>query len=443
MTVQCACCGAETDHPEFFFNERRSFRTGVRKVCPSCWQLRRAAENRRWLAVYCGVLLLAAGLVLFKPDLEIGWDLLNLQVFYAALYVSLVPHELGHLAAAKFLGLRVFHMIFGSGRLLFSWKTFDVPTELRAWPNVGLVLAGFTTANWFRLKNALFAGAGPLVNASIALAIWKLGDYGNFFQAPKLDRELNPLMMLFAANALICGTNLIPHRLRTGLGTFPSDGLQILRAFFLKRSEIDESLGATHVLEAHALIKEKRLDEAMAAVKAGLERFPANFGLLSLQGSIALEKRDLEIARDCFAKALIQLKEAHAMRPTLYNNIAYADALLAKPELAKEADEYSTAALKAMSWNAALQGTRGAVLVQFGTFEEGCRLLEASVAAAEEPAHKAENLCWMAVAAVRQGQFEEAKALLDQARALDGETLSLKWAQAALDTRESRSPWGA
>src|SRR5215204_3557107 len=156
MRAQCAYCGAETHHPEFFYNEERTFRTAIRKVCPPCWQRRTRTVNWRWLVFNSVVLLLAAGFVISKPDFKTGWVFLNLYLFNAGVFLSIVPHELGHLAAAKLLGLRAFRMVIGSGRVLLSWKTFGVPTELRVWPVEGFVQAGFITKNWFRLKNAIF-----------------------------------------------------------------------------------------------------------------------------------------------------------------------------------------------------------------------------------------------------------------------------------------------
>lgn len=441
MTAQCAHCGTETDHPEFFFNEQRSYQTGIQKVCPSCWERRSSKENWQWLVIRCVILLLVAGLVIFRPDFKPGWVLLNLELLFAALYASIIPHELGHLVAAKLLGLRVFRMVFGRGRVLLSWKILGVPTELRAWPTSGFVQGGYLTKNWFRLRNAVFAGAGPLANASIAVSIWKLGDYGNLDHFPNLHGELHPVAMFFAANVLMACLSFVPRKVGTHLGKVPSDGSQILMAPFLKSSQIDETLEGTQVLEAHALAVQKRFDEATAVIEAGLQRFPKSLGLILLHGSIALEKRELDTARERFLSALGQLPEGHSWQPLLYNNIAYTNALLARPEFANEADEYSAAALKAMSWIPGFQGTRGSVLVQYGKLEEGRRLLEASTAAAEEPDRKAENLCWIAVAAVRQGHFEEAEKLLNQAHALGGETLSLKWAQAAVSAREFQSPW--
>src|SRR6187402_2398191 len=142
MRAKCAYCGAETHHPEFFHNEERSFRAGIRKVCPPCWQRRTRTVNGRWLVYNSVVLLLFAGIAISTPGFELGWLYLNLYLFYAGTFVSIAPHEFGHLVAAKLLGLRAFCMVIGSGRVLLSWKMFGVPTELRVWPVEGFVQAG-------------------------------------------------------------------------------------------------------------------------------------------------------------------------------------------------------------------------------------------------------------------------------------------------------------
>jgi tetratricopeptide (TPR) repeat protein len=399
--------------------------------------------NGRWLVYNSVVLLLFAGIAISTPGFELGWLYLNLYLFYAGTFVSIAPHEFGHLVAAKLLGLRAFRMVIGSGRVLLSWKMFEVPTELRVWPVEGFVQAGFTTKNWFRLKKAIFAGAGPLVNVAIAVAIWFLGDYGKLHHFPRLNRELHPLLMLFAANVFLVASSLIPRKCVTQLGKLPSDGWHVLTAPFLKPSEISESLAGTWVLEADALIAQQRIDEAISVIEAGLARFPNCLGLVLQQGHIAMKQWDWERSRERFLSALGQLPKGDGLEVVLHNNIAYANALLARPELAEEADKYSASAFKAMSWVPAYRGTRGSVLVQFGQLEEGRNLLEASAAATEASESKAENLCWIALAAVRQGKVDEAEQFLDQARALAGDTLPLKWAQAAVHARQVESPWPA
>src|SRR5262245_26754552 len=134
MTAECAHCGTQTDRPESFFNELRSFRRSTRKVCPPCWQMRRSKELH-WVLLlqvigWAGAVLF----ILFLPKSYVGWLLLNLAFFQIAGYLSILPHELGHLAAAKLLGLRPFRMILGRGRVLLSGKLFNVPTDLRMWP---------------------------------------------------------------------------------------------------------------------------------------------------------------------------------------------------------------------------------------------------------------------------------------------------------------------
>jgi tetratricopeptide (TPR) repeat protein len=442
MTVKCAHCSTQTDHPEFFFNELRSLRTSVRKVCPPCWQRRSHIESKQWLLFAIVLLGLAILLVIYWPFLPFGWFTLNLAFFQIGCYLSILPHELGHLFAAKFLGMRPFRMVIGRGRTLLSGKLFSVPTELRVLPISGFVLAGFITSEWLRLKQLAFAAAGPMANGVIAFVIWKSGAVSALDGFPTLAFELHPLKMLFFANAFVCLSNLLPGTVHiTDFGMVPNDGKQILKAPFLRRSEIDACLAATPFFEAHQLVERREYEAAASVLEEGLRRFPDSLALLMMEGDVALATGRWETAREMFTAGLAKYPKPGAEFAALYNNIAYTNALLERPDLAREADQYSLNALNTLGWMASIQGTRGTVLVQFGKLDEGRQLLEASMAAAEKAEHKAENSCWIAIAAIRQGQFEEGERYIAQARALDPACVLIERAAKALRTRESVSPW--
>ncbi len=98
------------------------------------------------------------------------------------------------------------------------------------------------------------------------------------------------------------------------------------------------------------------------------------------------------------------------------NNIAYVDVLLGGSELLAEADRYSQEALANLSWDPAVKGTRGAVLLELERVEEAIPLLRESMEQAVHVSGKAQNACWISMAETRRGRPAESRKYLDEAR---------------------------
>jgi len=166
--------------------------------------------------------------------------------------------------------------------------------------------------------------------------------------------------------------------------------------------------------------------------------YPDNETLLSLDGMIELELMEYEKARECFIKLLHRDSKEPLMRPLMQNNIAYTNVLLGGDELLKEADEFSQAAMTAMSWMPAVRGTRGTVLVAMGRIEEALPMLHDAMMKAVSPSHKASNACIISIAEARRGNLELARNYLEEARKLQPKCSLLSRAETVL--REATFP---
>jgi tetratricopeptide (TPR) repeat protein len=291
------------------------------------------------------------------------------------------------------------------------------------------------------LKKFVFALAGPLTNGLIAFLLWKIGGLVMPHEFSGLFEGLHPLVVLFLANVFICGVNLVPYTHLMAIGPIQSDGAQIINAPFIKSAAIDDSIFWTLTREVHECCLQRKYDLASEILREGVGRYPDRPVLPFLQGAVALGLQKWEESRQYSLAAAGQLSSTPFLEALAQMNIAYANAMLARPELSQEADQLSAKSMSASGWAPAVKTARGMVLVQHGELEEGRRLLEQSCNSTQDPVHRAENKCWIAIAAVRQGQIEEAEHYLAEARTLDPACPVLDRTEEALRTRESRSPW--
>jgi hypothetical protein len=104
---------------------------------------------------------------------SVGWAMLNWSLFFALLALLIVPHELGHALAARLVGMRVFLVQIGRGRLLGTVRFLGAPWQLRACLDDGTTHVGYPDLRFFRLKFFLMVLGGPLLNGLLlAGALW-------------------------------------------------------------------------------------------------------------------------------------------------------------------------------------------------------------------------------------------------------------------------------
>ena len=124
-------------------------------------------------------------------------------------------------------------------------------------------------------------------------------------------------------------------------------------------------------------------------------------------------------SRSALRGLLSELAEDANVFPFLLNNIAYVDALLGRPELLPEADDFSRRALEKAPWVVYFKGTRGIVLVELGQYDEGVALLEDALRKHPDKWGKAINASYLGVAAERRGHASESHSFFAMARKLD------------------------
>jgi tetratricopeptide (TPR) repeat protein len=423
----------ESDFEAGFIKERKSFRTARRTFCPTCWVRRRHAfEGWYQVAVLAGGIV---GYILLwlNPWSAIGRFLATLFLINAFLILTIVPHELGHVLAARLLGWRVFAVVIGLGKQVFKFRLSGIIFSFHWLPIAGITQTAPTDTRWFRLKRFFVYLAGPMVNAAIAgiiLLIWSEAwhDFG-LWGLPR------PARLCFLANLWVMAANLWPHQSRTM--KMAMDGKQLLKTFSRKKEDIEELLAMRFALEA-VMRREEYKDSAGAFdwCKKGLALFPQNVHLLNVSGVLCLDEGDYRRAREIFCELLPREAKPDGTRFSILNNIAYVDALLGTPDLLPEADAYSKEAYAGAPWVPFITGTRGTVLVAMGQLEPGIKLLKESFERAWTLRSKAENACHLAMAHARLGKHQEARKYLNLAQQLDAQCRLIKRAEAELQKND-------
>jgi tetratricopeptide (TPR) repeat protein len=429
----CSACGVVSQLHEAFQNEPNS----IRKFCPPCWKRRDEANERIFLMTY--VCLGALGVVLAAMKSQWGFLLLTFFLFHVFGILGTVPHELGHALAARALNLHVFQVVVGVGKKLFECRILGVLVEFRTIPYGGYTLALPVNGQHFRIRHFIYALAGPVANLVVALTILAVAGWDRIADF-RPHEKISSWSLLFASNALIFISNLIPRAYPSATGWTVSDGLHLIRALTMKEDDIGHLRAAAFAMHWSAAREKGDMRSAVAWIDRGLQEFPEDRALLIHRGTNLVEADRLDEARALFKK-LLQDVDADdvAGRALLMNDIACVDALMGAKELLNEADEYSDHALKVFPWSALIKGTRGTVFVRLGQLADGIGLLQHSLQESEERGGRAQHACWLAIAETQRGNYEAARSYVKTARELQPECFLIARAERVINEAGDRA----
>jgi tetratricopeptide (TPR) repeat protein len=354
----------------------------------------------------------------------------NALLVVAVFPISVIIHESAHAIAAKLVGLEVKRVQVGGGAIVWRGSVFGVDIHVGSLPFSGRCLAIPTKATGARWRYWLCVAAGPLASAAILATVWQSKDDGwrVFLQYD----AVNPLGVVFVANALVLGATLIPWGGGTAGAMAASDGKLLLTIPFMR--DFDGQLrGAHHALEAAFALEQGDVDGALSWAEKGLSRVPDSASLLCVRGSALLRKGDMKGAREIFLELRDRPGTPVPVRDVYENNIAWASIFLDDPALHEEALRAARRVAVVRELEAWAHGTYGSALVRCGKPHAAMSELERAYGSHNDDTGRAHNAAWIALAEAMRGHPELAQKWLATARELDPACISIPFAERKVD----------
>ncbi len=424
-TLRCRTCSVESTWTDGYV-ARSNVIHGPHHVCVTCFLYRQKYRNYYWSWLWWTAFTIGAGSVLSDSFPE---AVLFAASFYVLLYMAIVVHELGHLLAARAVGVHVPVVSFGGGlrtKVLRFGSTFLI---LSPTPSEGLIVPAYSSPEHFRKKAFAILLGGPLLNTLAALAGLMLH---TAMQDNLTDAAGMALYFWIATNGFMAIANLWPFTENTPFGERQSDGLQIWRLFRKTDGEVDD------VVEQHSLVLaslEYHLgchEKALAILETVIERSDDSAVAQSLI-TATLAETDQLVRGIVLSRRYLESPDLNPMeRSILQNNLAYMLYLSGDQSKLAEADELSAGAIEVLPMMLGVRSTRACILIAMGRFEEGVDLLSDERFRLETPGHQATVKSMLAKALAHLGQRERALRSLDAARKLDPASRHLAAAEATV-----------
>jgi|GEM_PF-2437689 len=434
--ARCSSCGIVSTQPALLRAVPRSFSTRISKLCPQCFDKKRNRD--RGLHLWCFLAVAVGGLIVvcLSPPAKARWTLLNWAWLDICMWLTVVPHEFAHALVGRAVGLRIFRVVLGAGRVWWRGVILGFDVEARSYLVEGVVIGAPRDPAGARWKAFAFTLAGPLANlVMFGLAYLALGCPTTLDIFSRSFTHSFWGWQLFAfANLFVAIVNFLPHMLQSQLGPIPSDGLHLFNLIFRpKTMNARARHAAWFLLESQTCCERQQFGEAREWADRGLAIYPDDLSLLYVHAGVLINTGELEKARDAQVQLLAKTTIPVQLQLFLKNDLAYVNALLGAPALIEEADRYSTEVMNALPWSANIRNTRGVVLLALGRLDEALPLLRNSILEVREsPESIAQCQCTLAIAEARQGNVIAAQTALEAARAAAPRCFLIPLAEAAV-----------
>jgi hypothetical protein len=287
-----------------------------------------------------------------------------LDWLFVGLAIGVACHELGHLTFAAVGSIPIRLIVVGAGPLLWRGRYGETWLELRVWPWAGRVVP-YPLVNYRRYWWALFLLGGVLGNMAVICLLAGLEAVG---AAPDV---LGPIAF---AQVLIIVVTIVPCSVAVRGTQMPTDGMHLLQLLWQPRD------GPTQKRAAYIARLSRYGDgNAQPTISPASSRIWSDLSCYYLAPN--------GDARHDFRAALLHEVEGGDLATE--EKIWVLDALVTDglvsgdPAVLPCLDDWSRQALALGPELPTLLGSRGAVLVELGRYEEGKALLAPLAAASQ------------------------------------------------------------
>jgi hypothetical protein len=389
-TVTCEGCGYVGPASIGFDRIRTGWRTSV--LCPGCQRAHHASTRTSATSWWNIASVAALGLTVLFLVSDGGWELAG-QLLAGLVLVALgsgllgVLHESAHALVAWLLRFRVYAVSIGSGPVVGSGHVGRAEVTFRLVPFGGVTMTATQVRRAFRLRLVAVNVAGVAIQACVVGAAlwWSPTDSGGRFVRG----------LLIVVNLIDIVTNLWPRRVMTTAGPSLTDGGLIWSALRMTDAEIEEAIAGAGIAAAleDRPVADGDVIATLADAPIPVQRATALDLLIDGRAAESVVIFDRLVAED-------PGDDAHHTL-VLANNLA--SALLTTETRLEDADRLSARAFELAPWEAAVQATRGCVLVELQRPAEAVPMLERALIDVTHPPDRAEVEGYLALAALQRG----------------------------------------
>jgi hypothetical protein len=319
------------------------------------------------------------------------------------LYISIFCHELGHFGCAKLIGMSPRLMKVGRGFVIFRKRFFGAQLKLGIPPFGGLTYADDPDTGWSTFKDLkpkliIYLIGGCLANSVLLVFSISMLAYSGF----------GLFLYFICIDVVVIITNLAPIDVYVYGMKSPTDGKHIFLILTHHNQRYHEEL-FVHYRKEVSRIAGDRADLQIV--------FKNNLRILQL-----LEKAKTELAYRHFDETIIILNRvlnneniADSERAYILDTLASIVINHRQKQYLTQADGWSQEALRLAGYSKTIQGTRGAILIELGKYEEGKQMLFPLTEPDNDPIDIAISSYYLANAEHRLGNGEQAWRWLKQA----------------------------
>lgn len=328
----------------------------------------------------------------------------SILIIYLWMYFSTFCHEMGHFLFAKLAGMSPYLVQVGTGYKFLKLQLFKTVFEFRILPYAGMTQAYHLTLDSFNVRFLFFAIGGVFANfILVAFLINLLRVQGDFV-----------ILILIMLEFVLLYSNLTPTEFQLYNQTVQTDGQLIISALTINYQDVFKEISEEYKKQSYRYKNKKAI-------------LPKTFlgnDLRTLQIFIEAQKKLYSYGYEEAVKLFIQVLKFKNIssweKVFILDNLSCIVVMHGYKKYLNDADRWSEEAIKLASYSKTLKGTRGAILVELGRYDEGKQLLLPLTEPENDALDIAVSSCYIAKAEYFLGNIERVNAWLANAKEIGG-----------------------